>query len=59
MKHVNPKNELCSEYGTPKNCALGVEQRGAYVNSRSGCARMRAIDVVVLVPAEVSTCEPR
>jgi hypothetical protein len=33
--------------------------RGAYVNSRSGCARMRAIDGVVLVPAGVSTCEPR
>ena len=26
-KHVSSKNELCSEYGTPKSCAAGVEPR--------------------------------
>lgn len=56
-KHVNSKNELCSEYGTPKNCALGVEpragRRSAYVNSRcGGRARMEAMDGVMLVLAE-------
>ena len=55
-KHVSSKNELCSEYGTPKNCVFGVEPRAGrrcvYVNSRcGGCARMDAIDGVVLVPA--------
>jgi hypothetical protein len=55
-KHVSSKNELCSEYGTPKSCAVGVEPRAgcrcAYVNSRcGGRARMVAIDGVVLVPA--------
>src|SRR6266481_4966860 len=26
-KQVSSKNELCSEYGTPKNCAVDVEPR--------------------------------
>ena len=26
-KHVSSKNGLCSEYGTPKNYAFGVESR--------------------------------
>jgi len=55
-KHVSSKNELCSEYGTPKSCAAGVEPRAgrrcACVNSRcGGRARMEAMDGVVLVPA--------
>jgi hypothetical protein len=55
-KHVSSKNELCSEYGTPKSWAVGVEPRAgrrcAYVNSRcGGCARIEAIDGDVLVPA--------
>lgn len=55
-KHVSSKKELCSEYGTPKNCTVDVEPRAgrrcAYVNSRCGwCARMEAMDGAVLVPA--------
>jgi hypothetical protein len=56
-KHVSSKNELCSEYGTPKNCVFGVEpragRRSTYVNSRcGGRARMEAMDGVVLALAE-------
>jgi len=55
-KHVSSKNELCSEYGTPKSCADGVEPREGHrcacVNSRcGGCARMDAMEGVKLVPA--------
>lgn len=55
-KHVSSKNELCSEYGTPKNCAFDVEPRAgrrcAYVNSRcGGFDRTEAMDGVALVPA--------
>jgi hypothetical protein len=55
-KHVSSKNELCSEYGTPKSCADGVEpregRRCACVNSRcGGCARTEAMEGAEVVPA--------
>jgi hypothetical protein len=55
-KHVSSKNELCSEYGTPKSCADAVEPRAGRrcvcVNSRwGGRARTEAIEGVELVPA--------
>lgn len=55
-KHVSSKNELCSEYGTPKSCADGVEpregRRWACVNSQcGGCARTEAMEGAEVVPA--------
>ena len=58
-KYVSSKNELCSEYHTPKSCALsmGVElragRRSAYANPWCvGHARTEAMDGVVLVLEE-------